>query len=305
MNTNPPSNRSLSLPGGPATRCLAFLLLASLRISALAQAPEVIELDTNPGSPTNVRFAILEPLPDAPAPAPTIFVLGGTRGETITKKSFVHAARDYLRAEAGYLVVSLDLPAHGDDVRPGETAGLAGWRSRLAQGENVVAYANARATAVLNYLVANGYTDRTRVAAMGISRGGFLAVHWMASNPNVAAVAAVCPVTKLRYVAEFAGMGPHALTDSLDLEKLASNINLRKPLWLTIGNNDTRVGTDLCISFARAVETATPLVLDPDGSAVDKEVYLRVLPSDNHHQPLNTHPDAADWIDQKLHPGDL
>lgn len=282
-----------------ARRGLCLLLLAGFSPAAFGVEPPVpngcSSYNTNPAnSAAGVQFLVIGALPSPAVPMPTIFVFGADKELTITKKSFVHAARDYLRAEHGYLVVSIDMPAHGADLRPGETAGLAGWRSRLAANENVVSYFTARATAVLNYLVANEYTDPTRVAAMGISRGGFMAVHWMAANPGVSVIAAVAPVTELLALTEFNGMAPHALTQSLDLTNLAATPNLQHPLWITIGNHDTRVGTDRCITFARAVANAAP------AAEPLREVYLHVLPSDDHHQPLDTHPNAAAWIHQNL-----
>ena len=86
-------------------------------------------------------------------------------------------------------MVSLDLPAHGADQRPGETRPLVAWRTRLDAGENVVRDFTVRLSRLIDTLA----TDR--IALVGTSRGGFMALHGMAADPRVDAVVAFMPVT--------------------------------------------------------------------------------------------------------------
>src|SRR5207237_9901005 len=116
-----------------------------------------------------------------------------------------------LLGRQGYLCVSLDVPCHGEDQKAKEN-GLAGWRVRLEKGDTLIPGFVAKASAVLDHLIKEGYTDPRRVAACGTSRGGFIALHFAAAEPRVRCVAAFAPVTNLLALREFAGMETHRAT---------------------------------------------------------------------------------------------
>jgi alpha-beta hydrolase superfamily lysophospholipase len=101
---------------------------------------------------------------------------------TSEQESLAHYARiaEHL---PGWRVVSLDLPAHGKDQRPGEAQPLVAWRARLDAGENLVREFTVRLSRLIDTLA----TDR--IALVGTSRGGFMALHaWPpihASTPSL------------------------------------------------------------------------------------------------------------------------
>src|SRR5205085_2081100 len=97
----------------------------------------------------------------------------------------------------GFVCVTLDAPCHGKDNTENADNPLATWRARIERGDRLVDDFSARCTRVLDYLVAEKYADPARAAAAGISRGGFLALHWAAAEPRVRCVAAFSPVTEL------------------------------------------------------------------------------------------------------------
>src|SRR5262249_30641235 len=106
----------------------------------------------------------------------------------------------------GYVCVSLDIPCHGADVRAGEQAsGLAAWKGRIVNGENIAATFARKVSQVLDYLIAEKYTDPARVAVSGTSRGGFVAFHCAAADARIRQVIAFAPVTRLPTLTEFAG----------------------------------------------------------------------------------------------------
>jgi dienelactone hydrolase len=59
------------------------------------------------------------------------------------------------------------------------------------RGENFVLPFTARMKTTLDYLVRERYSDPRRIAIIGISRGGFMALHTMAADPRVTVVAAL------------------------------------------------------------------------------------------------------------------
>ncbi len=268
---------------------LAVLGLAGCWVEgaqAQAPVPEVINLKAG-----EVPFSVIGPLPQSPAP--TVFVFALDRKTSLEKSSFNRSAM-ILRNTRGFLCVSLDMPAHGEDIRPGEKGGLPGWRSRLEKNENIVADFATRFGQVLDYLIREGYTDRERVAVIGISRGGFMALHLMAANPGIKAVAAIAPAMDLSRVVGFEGLDRHPLTQSLVLSQFAARPNLQKPIWITVGNHDTKVGTALCMDFVGKVAAAAP-----EGTVL-RAIELHVVPGDDHRQPPGTHDKAAAWLDEQL-----
>ena len=63
------------------------------------------------------------------------------------------------------------------------------------------------------------------------------------------AVTCVSPVTNLLVLTEFSGIGEQQVR-GLNAAHLAEKLAGRA-VWLSIGNDDARVGTDDCIAFAR------------------------------------------------------
>jgi dipeptidyl aminopeptidase/acylaminoacyl peptidase len=141
----------------------------------------------------------------------------------------------------------------------------------------------------LDYLVAEKYADPARAAAAGISRGGFLALHWAAAEPRVRWVAAFSPVTELMALREFDGAKDRSQIEAFDLKRVAAKLADR-PIWVLIGNHDERVGTDRAIAFTRnlvraAVEQKRPALVE-----------LHVTTTPDHSTPAAAHDEAAGWM---------
>jgi dienelactone hydrolase len=161
-----------------------------------------------------------------------------------------------LLAARGFLCVSLDLPCHGKDNREKFANPLAGWRTRMENGQALIPEFAKKCANVLDYLIAEGYTDPKRIAACGMSRGGFIALHVTARDPRIRCAVAFAPVTNLLALGEYRGMEHSDLVNSLSLANSADKF-VGRPIWICIGNQDHRVGTDEAIAFTRAVVKAT------------------------------------------------
>ena len=204
---------------------------------------------------------------------PTLIVLGSTI-DAILGSTYFRQCGNQLSAEAGWLCVSIDLPCHGSDTRPGESGGLTGWRQRVEKGENFVTPFNNRLSDVLDHLIALGITDPDRIVASGTSRGGYLAFQFAAHDKRVKAGVGFAPVTDLRALREFEGMDDNELTQRLSLEATAGDLKDRHA-WLVIGDQDKRVSTDLAIACARTmteakVNTTFHLLSEPRGHTTPK-----------------------------------
>ena len=84
-------------------------------------------------------------------------------------------------------------------------------------------------------------------------------------------------------------MQDDALTRSLSAVHLAPRLAGR-PIWMCIGNNDNRVGTDSAIRFSRrVVEAAVAAGAHPD-------IELVISPSKGHTIAADSHDRAAAWL---------
>lgn len=236
------------------------------------------------------RFGLAGVRPDGtkPAhPAPTLLVFAGAIEDTLGNDVYNRIGR--LLVEQGWICVALDVPCHGGDHRQGEPEGIQGWATRIKQGEDVMAGLAGHTRELLDYLIAEGYTDPRRIAAAGTSRGGFSALHVAAADPRIRCVAAFAPVSELAIVDEFASLRDNELLRSLDLfrhsEKLAD-----RPIWLCIGNGDERVGTDALIKLARELTAAADRLQKPS------DVDLHVVNSRGHSIHPTAHEEAAAWV---------
>lgn len=241
-------------------------------------------------TPSGIRFGLWPKKPDKPAPTLIILALDveSTLGQPVYRRC------GNALAEQGFLCVSIDLPAHGPDKREDEPEGLAGWRTRADRDEDFVADLVRRVQDVLTHLIAAGWTDPERVVACGTSRGGYAALQLAAAEPRVKCVAAFAPVTDLRRLREFSGTEQSALVERLSLIHQADKLAGR-PVWIIIGDQDMRVGTDDAIAFARAVSRESAAQKRPSRMEL-------IVTGDGrgHAVPEESAGDAAKWILREL-----
>lgn len=252
-------------------------------------------------TPDDVRFAVLGEKPQSPAA--TLLVFGGDRHGTLLSDDVNRIGQ--LLAPDGYLSVSLDIPCHGEDVRPGEEAGLTAWRDRIVKGDDLIGPFTENVTKVLDHLIAEGYTDPQRIAISGTSRGGFCAFHAAAADDRIRCVLAFAPVTHLPVLREFEGARDNPEVLQLSTIHLADKL-ASKSIWMTIGNDDVRVGTTECIDMYSA------LVERAKGKAVPIPIELHLLGSIDHRlhakaapqfrQFNSPHDEAAVWLRAMLSP---
>jgi len=183
----------------------------------------------------------------APPSPPTAIVLATSERESLREYSGIAASLP------GWRILSIDLPAHGDDRRPGELKPLAAWRTRLDAGEDLIGDFAVRLSKMVD-----GLPNRP-VAVIGVSRGGFLALHAAARDPRITAVVAFMPVTHLGALDEFGDA--NGRYDTLDVAHLAPRL-VGRSVWMSIGRTDTRASTAAALTAAEALEA--PLLLEAE-----------------------------------------
>ena len=277
---------------------VAFLESASCNTATQAASGEE-EAESGPSlqpqflqTTAGTRFGILGRKPAQPAP--TLFVLASTPEATLGSDYFLQCGA--VLAKQGYLCVSLDLPCHGQDHRPDEPEGLAGWRKRLDAGEDLMSGFIGRAEDVLDFLIAEKHADPERIAVCGTSRGGFAALHFAASEPRIRCVVAIAPVTKLSALKEFHAMQHPERAETLSVDTLSDRL-INRGVWIAIGDQDQRVSTDATIAFARRLSSVAV------EAKVSPQIDLLVLAEPGGHTtPPGVAALSAAWVAKQLDP---
>ena len=268
---------------------LSVTVMASVSLGAETEAPMRILRTSG-----NVRFGVIGG--QVGAPAPTLLLVAMSL-EELQREPVAYTEVARLLAAKGFVSVVIEPPCLGDDRRPNEPEGMAGWRRRLEDGEDVVQAFNSKAGAVLDHVVTKRLADPDRVMVLGISRGGFLAFHFAAGEPRVKAIAAISPVADLLALREFEGSSPKIPAKQLTLTHLAPKL-IGRPVWVSIGNHDLRVDTDRTIAFTRDLVHATAR---QDKAPIPHiPVELIVGPSPGHRRIEQAHELAAVWLVKQL-----
>ena len=261
-----------------------WLLTASTPVMAqqTSDASSKLTLST---TPEGIRYGLVGS--HDRSPAPTLFVFAGGIETSLTHP--IYSQTCTILREKGAVCVSLDLPCHGKDIRPGEPEGLKGWRHRVDQGEDLMKDLLAGASAVLDHLIAEGLTDPERILASGTSRGGYAAMRLAAHDQRVGAIAVFAPVTDLRALSEFEGLAGNPSSQPLGLLEYAENLAGRN-LWLIIGDRDDRVGTRHAVNLALKVSKRAA------EEKLTTRVELHVEPAAGHQLPAGAYQRAAKWL---------
>jgi hypothetical protein len=222
-------------------------------------------------------------------PAPLLMHFGGALTDALTHPDY-RLLCELLIAQ-GWRAASIDLPVHGSEVREGEASyDMTGWRARLERGEDLLGDFFRRGTAVLDHLIASGLADPARIAASGLSRGGFSALHFAAADGRPRWVGAIAPLTDMTLIREFQGAEYLPAARALAVHTLVERLT-GKCVWICIGNDDRRVSTDSTISFTR--QRRSP----------QADVELHVLNYDGHQSTAADHHALAAWMLAHVSPG--
>ncbi len=188
-----------------------------------------------------------------------------------------------LLAKKGYSIAAIDVTCHGKDLKKKEKYGLDCWRSRADKSEsNIFESYTAHVKSVISDIAKTQQTDTSNVTALGVSRGGYLAMKTAAELPEITIVIALAPVTDVFRLREF---DDASASRSLYSIKPFYPVLSKKHLFLQINNNDDRVGTDEAISLIRGVVAA--------GGQREVDLTAVITPRKGHS--TSEHEAAAAW----------
>lgn len=251
-----------------------FAVLASILLCSNVQAVEIAR--TRAG----VRYGLI----NAGKARPLAIIFTTDIEESLAD---VHTPLGTQLRQEGFSILSLDVPCHGRDVRSGEVAGLDCWAARIKQGETDVFDRFAgQVDQVVGLLVNQGAVDPAFIVAIGVSRGGYLAIRQLALSRFVKAAVGLVPVTDLKKLMEFRNT-------PVDQGKLGFahyyNALAKKAIFVQIGNDDDRVSTQAAIDLINGI-VATRRNQDINAT-------LMLMPFRGHRTPKDKL--ALDWILQQ------
>ena len=260
-----------------------LILILAVPVTIVAQTEEIIVHETK----DHIRFGLWSKTPTLPAPTVILFDPGTP--EMLHTPKYKH--RYQILVDQGYLCVAVDFPCQGRDERAGEPKALNCWRYRVEQlQDNFVEDMNVRTSRVLTHLIKEGYTNPERVLVAGTSSGGFLALHYMASDLRIKGGAVFSPVTNLSKLHEFKGIGLRRAIRKLALTEQADRLASRL-IWLVMGDRDERVGTNSAVQLAQRVWQVSA------EKNLTTGMELHVVPEPKGHDlPPGTYENAASWM---------
>lgn len=188
-------------------------------------------------------------------------------------------------------IFSWTLPYHGKGLNPRDAMGQ--WLQAAAGGEDLVGDFVRESCAIIDELVKRQVVDPTRLAAGGLSRGGFMATHLAAADPRIGWVVGFSPLTTFFSIQGGEAYLDHPLIASYALLSKVDALVDRKLIYY-IGNHDTRVGTERCFDF---IQSLTNRAYERGNRS--PEVKMVVFPSighKGHGTPPEVFTAGAHWL---------
>lgn len=137
-------------------------------------------------------------------------------------------------------IYSWSLPGHGPDLDEKEAMKL--WYEEWKQGRDPLDPFLAKSRENIDSLIVREEFDPEKMAVGGLSRGGYASLRMAARDERLKTILGYAPLTSPSRLDEFGGDAYHPIETEVD--RL-----LQKSIWLSIGNADTRVGTESAFHF--------------------------------------------------------
>jgi esterase FrsA len=191
-------------------------------------------------------------------------------------------------------VFSVDLPFHGNGLLAKEA--MHRWAEEMSSGNDVISTFLDDLEASLRLLF-DHLGSPSKVAIIGLSRGGFLASHIAARFAEISTLLTFAPLTQLDECVEFKNLKELPIVEELDINKLTPKL-FHKTIKTYIGNRDLRVGTDRCYTWTRSLINAAF-----DHHIRSPHIELVLKPSIGHlghGTSKETFEEGALWLAHKL-----
>ena len=184
--------------------------------------------------------------PHADGPLPALFYLCSSGEESLTTDPYNQPV-NYL-SSLPLRVFSFTLPCHGPGYDHAD--GIPCWARAVAHQQDPLSPFFEQAANTVEELVQEGWVDAKQLAAAGLSRGAFAALHLAAREPRIHSILGHAPMTELRALDSFQSLQDHPIVAALSLDRQLNSLCNRAHRYY-IGNRDLRVSTDHCYAWVR------------------------------------------------------
>lgn len=181
-------------------------------------------------------------------PLPTVFYFSLSGEDSLCKDPFNQPVQ--FLSEYPLRIFSLDLPAHESNLPP-ESA-LSVWAEDLSKKKDIITEFVDKVLFCISYLIEQNICLPNKIAIAGLSRGGYFASHIASKEPRIAHILQFAPLTFLSRTIEFQKISTDPFIRSKDVDYLVDHL-YNRAIRFYIGNRDTRVGTENCFIFLKAL----------------------------------------------------
>lgn len=200
----------------------------------------------------------------------------------------------FLQKKYPVRVFSVDLPFHGNGLPA--TRAMNSWAEQMANGSDVLSPFLDDLEKSLRILL-DHLNKPTKVAIIGLSRGGFLASHIAARFSEISILLTYAPLTQLDECVEFKDLKNLSSLQALDINTLTPKL-LHKTIKAYIGNRDLRVGTNRCFAW---ITTLVNAAFDQHIRSPHIELVLKPsIGHLGHGTSKETFEEGALWLAHKL-----
>lgn len=186
-------------------------------------------------------------------------------------------------------IFSFTIPEHGKGLK--NTEAMKRWSDAIKKGQDPLTPFFQQCRENIEFLIRHDIIDDQMLAAGGLSRGGFIALHLASQIPQLGAVLGFSPLTTTHTIEEFHQLKKNPILQSYEIN--CSSL-IGKKVRFYIGNRDTRVSTDACYQFIRGLTEA-----NYNQKIRSPEVELVISPSighKGHGTPPGIFEAGAKWI---------
>ncbi|MBP1990120.1 alpha/beta hydrolase family protein [Paenibacillus eucommiae] len=149
----------------------------------------------------------------------------------------------------GHYAISFDLPGHGARLNELGEEGLHGFSQAVQEERDPFLSFLEEAGSIIDKVIEEKLVKPGHIIVSGTSRGGYMALRLLAADARVVKGGAFAPVTDWNDLAEFSAIQSTELVNRLRLSHYIDGM-INKPVFIAIGNHDTRVNTWSCCKFA-------------------------------------------------------
>lgn len=198
-------------------------------------------------------------------------------------------------------VFSVTLPFHVGKTTY-ESPAIKYWAEEIAKGNYPLEEFIEKMVQSIQWLIKENIVEDKKFALGGLSRGAFFATHVASKIPTCHYLLSFAPLTHLTTLEEFAKFSDdprfQSRLDRLNLVSLVEQLTHVHFFRFYIGNRDSRVGTDNCYHFFRAVSEKAH-----DKKARHMHLELFISPSighQGHGTPPHIFEEGANWLKHHL-----